>query len=143
MAMTAFVLLVSCFIQCESNDDDLFCDCPDTFAPSDIVCGENEIQYLSACEAECSGINYTAGPCPTKRDAVILDLGDPALDGCGWVTRITFGNQVRDYSPDSIPAELMVDQLEISLKYYIGESQQTCGLTRVIKEIEVVEMSAR
>ena len=139
----ALVLMASCFTQSESDDDIFSCNCPEIFEVADIVCGENEIQYLSACEAECFGIKFTAGPCPIERDAVILNLGDPALDACGWVARFTNGNRNTDYTLDGIPPDFLIDQLEVTVKYRFGDSSLACGLTRVLKEIEVIEIQKR
>jgi len=68
------------------NNNEIFC--PKIYRP---VCGEDGIEYDNDCLAECAGIKYEEGTCPITTKGKILFLGDPAIDGCGWVISIEEG----------------------------------------------------
>ena len=141
ISIVAFILLVSSFMQCKSNDDpSSSCICPEIFDP---VCGDDGMQYSNSCFAECEGVSFSPGPCPIEQDGIILNLGDPALDGCGWVVRFTDGTETVDYRPSPIAVDFLIDQLEVRVKYNVTLIDEACGLIDVIRVIEVLEMKNR
>jgi len=133
-------LLVSCFVQCKSDDDNSPCICPEIFNP---VCGDNGELYSSECLAQCEGVNFTPGFCPQEQDGIILNLGDPALDGCGWVVQFTTNGVATEFRPDSIAVDFLIDQLEVRATYRVTQINQPCGLIDMIQVIEIIEMEKR
>ena len=56
-------------------------------------------------------------------DAVVLDYGSPAVDGCGFVLEID-GNI---YFPVNLEEKYRVDKKEVRLQYNLLGEMQTCG----------------
>jgi hypothetical protein len=55
--------------------------------------------------------------------ATILDTGNPALDGCGWLIKV--GNT--SYSPDNLPNDFKVNNAQVKIKYIISDNKFSCG----------------
>ncbi len=65
---------------------------------------------------------------------LILYLGDPAVDGCGWMV------QVNDslYSPINLDPKFQVESLKVTLNYTVLSSTWKCGWrTPGYKEINI------
>lgn len=58
-------------------------------------------------------------------DAMVLDFGSPAVDGCGFVLEI--GDSI--YFPANLQEKYQVDKKEIQLKYRLLEDLKTCGFS--------------
>lgn len=56
-------------------------------------------------------------------DAIVLDFGSPAVDGCGFVLEI--GGNI--YFPINLEEKYLVDKKEIRLQYSVLEDMQACG----------------
>jgi hypothetical protein len=67
----------------------------------------------------------------------MLDLGNPALDGCGWVIQVG-GEKLRALEIDSSSLE---DSLLVRIQYYKLQSVSACGLGSPISEIEINDIS--
>jgi len=57
------------------------------------------------------------------QNGLVLNYGEPALDGCGWVIQI---NKV-DYSPVNLDANFQKDSLKVAVEYQILKSTFNCG----------------
>ena len=67
--------------------------------------------------------------CTCKKEysatAIILDEGNIAADGCGWMIKVN--NNI--YHPDNLPEQYQVNNLTVSIKYRLLNSHWSCGLT--------------
>ena len=57
------------------------------------------------------------------QNGLVLNYGEPALDGCGWVIQL---NKV-DYSPVNLDAKFQKDSLKVAVEYQILKSTFNCG----------------
>lgn len=56
-------------------------------------------------------------------DAVVLDLGSPAVDGCGFVLEI----EGDIYYPVNLEEKYQVDEKAVKVRYSLLEGMHTCG----------------
>lgn len=70
-------------------------------------------------------------------DAVVLDYGSPAVDGCGFVIEIDGSI----YFPVDLEEKYRVDKKEIRLQYNLLEDMQTCGFPH--SRVEYPKISIR
>ena len=133
----AIVFLALLFTQCKSDDDDSSCICPEIFDP---VCGDDGVQYGNPCSAECAGVTYTAGYCPESADGRVRDLGDPAVDGCGWVLELPINNEVMTVRPDVLEDTFKVDSLAVKVDFKQTMETSVCGLGGFIPVVEILGM---
>lgn len=134
----SFICLAFSIVSCD-NDDDMVTDCAcyEIFAP---VCGDDGVQYSNDCHAECAGVTYTDGPCEITVDAVVRDLGDPALDGCGWVIEFDVDGVAQNHRPDELSMDYQIADLEIQLTYKPTLETSVCGLADMIPVIEIIQI---
>jgi hypothetical protein len=57
------------------------------------------------------------------KQGLVLNYGDPSVDGCGWVIQI---NEII-YSPLKLDAEFQKDSLKINIEYRVLNATATCG----------------
>ena len=131
-------VLALSFMQCKSDDDVSDCVCIEIYAP---VCGDDGKVYDNSCFADCAGVSYNDGLCPDERDGVVLDLGDPALDGCGWVIQFDFDDETINYRPIDLADEFLTDGLNVRVNYTLQLDQEPCGLVDQIQLIEIHSIS--
>jgi hypothetical protein len=55
--------------------------------------------------------------------ATVLDTGNPALDGCGWLIKV--GDT--SYSPDNLPNEFKLNNAQVKIKYIVSDTKFSCG----------------
>ena len=79
--------------------------------------------FFFSCHKEdsCKSCNTEQG----YVDAIVLDTGPLASDGCGWVVRI--GND-QYYHPDALNAEFMQNNLNVKICYELTTDQFHCGI---------------
>jgi hypothetical protein len=56
--------------------------------------------------------------------ATVLDTGNPALDGCGWLIKVGSTS----YSPDNLPNDFKFNNAQVKIKYIISDAKFNCGL---------------
>lgn len=130
-----FVAII--FQNCLNDDAVVACECAFVYQP---VCSDNNIEFANACEADCAGVTYVLGFCERTLDAVVLDLGDIATDGCGWVVQFDIDGIPTDHRPDTLEEEFMEDELEIELTFKPTFDNSPCGFSEMIPVVEVIEM---
>jgi hypothetical protein len=130
------------FFQCKCDEDTTPADCVciEIYSP---VCGDDGVVYENYCFAECAGVGYTEGFCPETKDGVVRDLGDPALDGCGWVIEFVFSDTVVNYRPDTLAETFKVDGLKVNVEFIRTLEQSACGLIETIPIMQVLSMTEK
>lgn len=137
--LTTLLAAVLTFTQCHSIDDE-DCICYEIYSP---VCGDDGILYGNDCLAECAGVSYTPGFCPEEQDALVLYLGDPAIDGCGWVVQFTGENALPiNYRPDTLMQAFKIDSLSVHLDYKLTLQSSACSRGGQITFIEILDIEA-
>lgn len=69
-----------------------------------------------------------------KGDGIIIDAGNPAVDGCGWLIEIS--NET--YKPIELDEQFQENNLEVTLEYKVLDSERSCGwLLEKYKEINI------
>ena len=138
---TSLTLLALSFFQCKCDDDSSNdCVCIEIYAP---VCGDDGIVYDNSCYAECAGVTYTDGFCVETRDGFVRNLGDPAVDGCGWVIELLFSDVIVGYRPDKLAEEFKVDGLEVTVEYKQTLEQSPCGKLQTIPVIKIFSIQEK
>ncbi|MEM6964681.1 MAG: Kazal-type serine protease inhibitor [Bacteroidota bacterium] len=131
-------LILSLNSGCKNKDQEE-CVCTEIYAP---VCGSNGEVYSNSCYAACAGVTYTAGFCTLEANATIVNDGDIALDGCGWLIQFEVDGSIRSHQSDDLPNNFQQDNLQVSIKYKPTSEVFTCGLnaTEIPKiKIETIE----
>lgn len=70
--------------------------------------------------------------------ATVIDTGDIAKDGCGYIIRLENGKELR---PVYIPSAYQSNGMKVKLKYNTNGEQQICYVIPVNKVYEVVEIA--
>ena len=129
-----FALLSLTLFSCDKDDDET-CVCYEVYQP---VCGDDGVEYANSCKADCAGVAYTEGVCPLMTSAKVQDLGDPALDGCGWVLEFLVDGTNQIHRADVLPEEYKIHDLTVQLTYQPTLETSICGLIDMIPVIHVV-----
>jgi hypothetical protein len=64
--------------------------------------------------------------CSNCKDAMVLNYGDPALDGCGWMLEVSSVT----YKANNLPLEFKLDSLKVQVEYRIAETIK-CGMAAI------------
>lgn len=70
--------------------------------------------------------------------ATVIDTGDIAKDGCGYIIKLENGTELR---PAYIPSAYQSNGMKVKLKYSSRGEQQVCYVAPVNKVYEVVEIA--
>ena len=80
------------------------------------------------------------GDQPVFTDATVINGGEPAADGCGWLIRI--GNI--HYSPTNLPDEYKETELKVGIRYETLTSKYLCGIGATpIPQIKLLEIKRK
>jgi len=120
---------------CKEDDGD--CICP---AVVDPVCGDDGKTYGNSCLAACAGVTYVQNACPIEINAKILDLGSPAVDGCGWVVQFEVDGNLTNHRADELASDFLQNDLDVKIKYIETTEESICGLVDMIPIIEIVSI---
>jgi hypothetical protein len=82
------------------------------------LCGIIGITALS-----CGGDEILLSPQKQNVSGMVLDFGNPAVDGCGWLIKI----DSVIFSPISLDPKFKIDSLKVILDYNILNSTWNCG----------------
>ena len=139
LLIISIVILSQCTNKISTNSPTSLedCICTEEFQP---VCGEDGIQYDNSCLAECADVNYEEGACPIMAKGKILFLGDPAIDGCGWVISIDIDGAAINFRPDNLPVAFQKEDLVVSLVYRETFELSPCGRGLQINVIELISI---
>jgi hypothetical protein len=74
-----------------------------------------------------------------KANGMVLNLGNPAADGCGWVIRVDHV----DYTPINLDTTFQQDSLQVKVTYDLLQSRFQCGFAANIgfSEIKIKSIS--
>ena len=86
---------------------------------------------LTACDKDDHNEKFEIG--------IIKDLGDPSVDGCGWIIEISS----KSYKPQNLAEEFKIDNLKVELKCNKLESKATCGFSEPIDEIYIEDIKKK
>jgi hypothetical protein len=86
-----------------------------------LICVIVIITIASGCKKE----NGTKTGTHVVPNAVIINSGPVAADGCGWLVEINGTNEV--YSPDNLSPDYQKDSLKVNVTYHILTTKLHCG----------------
>ena len=58
-------------------------------------------------------------------NAIIINTGPVAADGCGWLVKINGTNQ--EYSPVNLSSTYQIDSLKVNITYHVLTTRFSCG----------------
>jgi hypothetical protein len=72
---------------------------------------------------------------------LVIDLGDPSVDGCGWGIKI----DIKVFKPLELPVEFQNDSLPVRLQYTLLEDSINCGLLlqQVYPQIKIIKIQKK
>ena len=89
--------------------------------------------------ASCSKEHTSPEELITPTKATIDYMGDPALDGYGWVIRVDNDFEI----PDNLSNEFKVDEMEINVVYKKTDKLYPCRCTNPKYMVNIVTISKR
>lgn len=70
--------------------------------------------------------------------ATIVDSGNIAFDGCGWLIKIDASGT--NYHADNLPVSYQKDNLPVTISYHLLDTKFSCGL--LSNNISVIKIDA-
>ncbi len=71
-------------------------------------------------------------------NATIIDAGNTAADGCGWLIKIDAS--ATSYHADNLPVDFQKDKLPVIVSYHLLNTKFSCGL--LSNNISVINIDA-
>ena len=72
-----------------------------------------------------------------EKDAMIIDTGSPAVDGCSWLVKI---DSSHIYHPDVLDSSFKQHQLQVKITYDITGEKFLCSFRAQIPIIHVIDI---
>lgn len=143
--MLRFGLLISAlifFAQCtkkittgqSSNGD---CICMEIYQP---VCGKDGKEYSNSCYADCANVKYKEGPCPIEGTGKVMYLGDPKVDGCGWVIASMKDGKILNLRANKLEEKYKEQGVSVKITYKPTLEKSPCGRGSQIPIIDIVKI---
>ena len=111
------------------------CVCTEIYDP---VCGFDGQSYSNPCHADCAGVSWSRGVCTEEAFGRVLDLGSPALDGCGWMIEIS----EELLKPIELDPHFQTPGRAVELTFRRQTTFYLCGLGAVpYPEIEIIDIN--
>lgn len=77
------------------------------------------------------------------RDGKVQFLGEPAVDGCGWVIAFLVNANVTIVRPDKLADDFKIDRLPVRVTYRNTSDSSLCGFGPYIPVIRILKMERR
>jgi len=144
--MLRFTILIGIlifFAQCtkkinqSQSTDEVDCMCMEIYQP---VCGEDGKEYPNSCYAECAKVKYEEGPCSLQATGKVMYLGDPAVDGCGWVIAAMKDGKIQNLRAKPLASDFQQRGLEVAITYKPTLEYSPCGRGNQIPIIEIMKI---
>jgi hypothetical protein len=75
------------------------------------------------------------------QEGIVLDYGEPALDGCGWMIKV---KDVVHALSTTLPSEFRQDSLKVYVKYSILSQTSHCAWAETDRpSIEILDIKTR
>jgi hypothetical protein len=87
-----------------------------------LICVIVIITIASGCKKENSGSKTITH---ISTNAVIINSGPVAADGCGWLIHINGTNE--EYSPVNLSPDYQKDSLKVNIAYHVLTTKFFCG----------------
>ncbi len=113
------------------------CVCMEIYQP---VCGKDGKEYPNSCYADCAKVKYKEGPCPIQATGKMIFLGDPKVDGCGWVIASMRDGKIINMRADQLDDKYLEQGINVNITYKPTLEQSSCGRGTQIPIIEIVKI---
>jgi hypothetical protein len=80
---------------------------------------------LTLTVSSCKKLENSTPPKTLKTNAIIVNSGEIAADGCGWLIRL---NDQTEFSPVNLSADFQHDNLKVSITYTQLNTNTYCGM---------------
>jgi hypothetical protein len=81
---------------------------------------------LIAVASSCKKGNNSKSTVHSTANAIIINSGPVAADGCGWLVKITGTNE--EYSPINLSSTYERDTLKVNITYHVLTTKLSCGM---------------
>src|SRR5580698_8586408 len=75
--------------------------------------------------SSCKKLENSTPPKTLKTNAIIVNSGEIAADGCGWLIRL---NDQTEFSPVNLSADFQQDNLKVNITYTQLSTSTSCGM---------------
>lgn len=113
------------------------CVCMEIYQP---VCGKDGKEYPNSCYADCAKVKYEEGPCPIQAMGKIMFLGDPEVDGCGWVIASMQDGKIVNMRADQLDDKYHEQGISVNITYKPTLELSPCGRGKQLPIIEMVKI---
>ena len=68
-------------------------------------------------------------------EAVVINSGDIAVDGCGWLIKIPVTDST--YSPVNLAEDYKINNLKVKVRFHPMSTKFACGLGAKIRQVTI------